>query len=284
MNSSFGLNGNVLVGSISRATIAWDVFSGEKKWAIEFDDTLSFNNSRGIEIIPNGFIAVSNRSYLYKIFTDGTMSIVDTDARSYEMFYDNGIVYTGQVKNMEGMVSAYDVNTFELLWRFNPGGLAYPAYTAPIVENNIVYIGTTAGPTGSRNGFFALNAQTGEEIWRQEGINTYSAVLAGDRIFGVNGQRVWALDKHTGELLWITRGQGGHSESNLDYLDGHVYWAHGGGLHVFDAESGELLHVLPALDGSFFWRVTAGAGRIFAQSSSHLYAFAPWGHNQPLEE
>jgi hypothetical protein len=52
---------------------------------------------------------------------------------------------------------------------------------------------------------------------------------------------------------------------------------------VFDAESGELLHVLPAPDGSFFWRVTAGAGRIFAQSSNHLYAFAPWGHKLPLE-
>jgi len=28
--------------------------------------------------------------------------------------------------------------------------------------------------------------------------------------------------------------------------------------------------------------VTAHDGRIFAQSSRHLYAFAPWGHTQPF--
>lgn len=169
------------------------------------------------------------------------------------------------------------------VWRFEPGEFGFGTREAPIIENGIVYVGTTGGPSGSKNGFFALDAQTGEEIWRREGIFTYSAVLAGDRIFGVNGQRVWALDKHTGEQLWITRGQGGHSESNLDYMEGHVYWAHGSGLHVFDAESGELLHVEPSPDGSFFWLVTAGAGRIFAQSNRHLYAFAPWGHEEALE-
>lgn len=109
-------------------------------------------------------------------------------------------------------------------------------------------------------------------------------MLAGGRIIGVHGNGVWALDAATGEVLWHTRGRGGHSESNLDYLGGYVYWAHGSGLHTFDAATGELLYVMPPPDGSYFWQVTAGAGRVFVQSNRRLYAFAPWGHEGPLAE
>jgi len=283
MNRSFGFQNNVIAGSVVKKIMTWNVTDGQELFSFSFPDSLSFNDFKGISTTETSLIAVSNGRNLYKLDHEGNLNIIPLNARSYETTVHNNVLFAGQRMGDEGIVSAYNVHTMELLWSFNPGSFGFFSREAPIVENNIVYVGTTDGPTGSRNGFFALNAQTGEEIWRREGIFTYSAVLAGDRIFGVNGQRVWALDKHTGELLWITQGRGGHSESNLDYLDGYVYWAHGGGLHVFNAESGELLHVMPAPDGSFFWRVTAGAGRIFAQSNRHLYAFAPWGHTQPLD-
>jgi outer membrane protein assembly factor BamB len=95
---------------------------------------------------------------------------------------------------------------------------------------------------------------------------------------------VWALNKMTGQLLWSTNSLGGgHSNNNLVFMDGHVYWAHGSGLHVFNEVSGELVHVEPAPDKTTFQLITANKGRIFAQSSRHLYAFAPWGHEEAIE-
>lgn len=283
LNSRFGLNDNILTGSIVRTIIAWDINSGEELWSIPIDDSLSFNNSRGIGVIPGGFIAVSNGSYVYKLNLNGEINFVNTDARSYEMTYLESVLYVGQVQNMEGVVSAYEVENFELLWRFNPGGFAYPAFTAPILEGGIVYIGTTTGPTGSKNGFFALDASTGEELWRREGIFTYSAVLVDDFIYIHDASGVYKLNKSDGSIEWYSDFNAGNGTAPIDYGYGYIYAPHSGTMHIVDAESGEIVHRLSPPDGSFFWRVTAGAGRIFAQSSRHLYAFAPWGFEEALE-
>jgi outer membrane protein assembly factor BamB len=284
LNQSFGLNDNVLVGSIARSLLAWNIQTGASLWKVDISDSLSFNNSRGIHSVPDGFVAVSNGPRLYKLDRQGEMEIIELDARSYESTYVDGVLYVGQVKDSKGVVSAYHLDTMELIWRFEPGNYGFPVFLPPIVENEIVYIGTAGGPTDSRNGFFALNAATGQEIWRREEIFTYSAILVGDRIFGVNGNNVWALNKMTGQLLWSTNSLGGgHSNNNLVFMDGHVYWAHGSGLHVFNEVSGELVHVEPAPDKTTFQLITANKGRIFAQSSRHLYAFAPWGHEEAIE-
>ena len=139
LNSTFGLKDEIIVGSIAQKIIAWNVFSGEELWSMPIDDSLSFNNSRGIGVIPDGFVAVSNGPMVYRIDKGGNMEIINTDARSYEATFQDGVLYIGQVKDMEGVVSAYDIFTFELIWRFNPKGFAYPAYTAPIIENNTIY-------------------------------------------------------------------------------------------------------------------------------------------------
>lgn len=284
LNQSFGLKGDVLVGSISKALIAWDIRTGVSKWILVIPDSLSFNNTRGIGTVPDGFIAVSDDSTLFKISPTGSLQTFQIDARSYEAVFANDHLVIGQVKEMKGIISAYHIDSMELLWRFQPGSFGYPAYAPPIIENGIVYVGTTGGPTDSQNGFFALNAVTGQEIWRKEGIFTYAAILVDDRIFGVNGNNVWALNKNTGQMLWSTNSLGGgHSNNNLVYLDGHVYWAHGSGIHVFNEVSGELVHVEPAPDRTTFQLITADKGRIFAQTSRHLYAFAPWGHEEALE-
>lgn len=52
---------------------------------------------------------------------------------------------------------------------------------------------------------------------------------------------------------------------------------------VVDTKTGEVVHKFDSPKGSHFWLVTAGAGRIFSQSNRHLYAFASWGHDKPVE-
>jgi len=287
-NRGFGFSGNILAGSLPDKILGWNVITGDLIWTVHIESPLTFFQLGEIQYSANHFIASGNRGEIYFISENGeSVDTLYSNYRVYQTTPASEHLYAAQrapeEKNHTGVISSISLNDGMVNWQFKPSGFGSFIRVPPILEDGILYCGTIGGIYNPKQGFFALDAQTGEEIWRQEGIFTYSAVLAGDRIFGVNGQRVWALDKHTGEQLWITRGQGGHSESNLDYMDGHVYWAHGGGLHVFDAASGELLHVEPSPDGSFFWLVTSGEGRIFAQSNRHLYAFAPWGYEEALE-
>jgi outer membrane protein assembly factor BamB len=183
---------------------------------------------------------------------------------------------------MRGIISAYQLDTMELLWRFEPGNYGYPAYAPPIVENGIVYVGTVSAPSDSEFGFFALNAATGQEIWRKVGIQTYSSVLEGDFIYVYDGGGVHKIRKDNGSTVWHTN-FGSSGAAPIAYGYGFVYAPHSGAMRILDAETGEIVHMMSPPDGSFFWLVTADKGRIFAQSSRHLYAFAPWGHEEALE-
>ena len=69
--------------------------------------------------------------------------------------------------------------------------------------------------------------------------------------------------------------QAGHGEGGLAYLDGYVYHPHGRGMRVINAETGEVVHIEWPENG-YFWEVSTGAGKVFAQDSGALYAFEPY--------
>lgn len=283
-NRTFGSNGQQLVGSVFRKLISWNLNSGEQLWEIHFPDSVTFGNLGGVTHSDNQFFVIGDYFEFHRISTGGHRHTIELDARSYETTVVENVLFATQRLNNKGFFSAYDVPTMNLLWRFEPGAFGFGTRVPPIIEDGIAYVGTVGGPGDPRNGFFALNATTGQEIWRREGIFTYAAILVDDRIYGVNGNNVWALNKSTGQMVWSTNSQGGgHGEGTLAWLDGYLYWSHSSGLHVFKGSTGELVHVEPAPDRTYYWLVTADKGRIFAQTSSHLYAFAPWGHEEALE-
>jgi outer membrane protein assembly factor BamB len=282
-NKTFGLNENVLVGNITKKTMAWNAVTGEQLWETSFEDSLSWSLSRGITTSNSYFLFGSQGSNLYTLNSQGKLSIEKLNARTYETTVINNVLFAGQRKGDEGIVSAYNILTMELLWSFNPGNFGFFSREAPIVENGIVYVGTTGGLTGSRNGFFALNAQTGEEIWRREGIFTYSAVLVGDYLYVNDAAGIYKLRKSDGGIEWYSDFQAGAGTGPIAYGYGYLYAPHSGTMHIVDAQSGEIVQRVSPPHGNWFWLVTAANGRIFAQSSSHLYAFAPWGHKLPLE-
>ncbi len=283
-NKTFGIHENIIVGSITREILAWNKDNGEQLWSISVADSLSWSLSRGFTWVNGNFLLPGRGTELYFISPDGNLKVQELDTRSYETSVHNSILYAGQQKDSKGQISAYNVSTMELFWRFEPGKFGYPSRVAPSIENGIVYVGTTGGPVGSLNGFFALDALTGEEIWRREGIFTYSAVLVGDYIYVNDAAGIYKLRKMDGGIEWYSDFRAGAGTAPIAYGYGFLYAPHAGTMHVVDAETGEIVHRFSPPDGSYFWRVTAGAGRIFAQSNRHLYAFAPWGHTQPLEE
>jgi outer membrane protein assembly factor BamB len=142
----------------------------------------------------------------------------------------------------------------------------------PILKGDRLYAGTQSG---EKTEFVALDAGTGEMIWRNKEARVYAAERAAGKIFVNTGRDVMALDKETGRTLWHAGLQAGHGESGLAYLDGYVYHPHGQGLRVIDAETGEVVHIEWPENG-YFWEVGVGAGKVFAQDSGALYAFEPY--------
>jgi outer membrane protein assembly factor BamB len=143
----------------------------------------------------------------------------------------------------------------------------------PLIDDGIVYAGTRGGENIV---FVALDAATGEVLWRNTRARVYAAEMVDGKIFVNDGSDLLALDKDDGSTLWRARLDAGHGESGLAYLDGYVYHPHGQAMRVVNAETGEIVHIEAPPDGSYFWEVGAGAGKVFAQSSGYLVAYEPY--------
>src|SRR5215212_5846057 len=106
----------------------------------------------------------------------------------------------------------------------------------PIVADGTLY-------TGSGDGIlYALDAQTGQEVWSTGGFGQLenSGAVAGDMlIIGGYDHRVRALDRHTGEVLWSFNTISSVQASPL-ILDDFVYIATDHALYALDLRSGEL--------------------------------------------
>jgi outer membrane protein assembly factor BamB len=288
-NRTFGLSEDLIVGSVLNRVIAWDVYTGAEKWNLTFEDSLTLSNLSGISLANEFFINVGTNGEIYRISLNGEREVEWLGIRSYESTYNEGSLYLTQRSPPSddqlqyGVLQSLNSNKLELNWEFEKNGFGYATRIAPILENNILYVGTADGASGLKHGFFALNAQTGQEIWRREGILTFSAVLVDEYIYVNDAAGIYKLRKTDGEVEWHSIFHAGAGTAPIAYGYGYLYAPHSGTMHVVDAETGEIVHRFSPPDGSFFWRVTAGAGRIFAQSNRHLYAFAPWGHEEALE-
>lgn len=289
-NRSFGIADDLIVGSVLKRLIAWNLTTGTERWSISFKDNLTFADLSGVGIADDYFISFGTNGELYKTSKNGELEVDWIGIRTYESSFFNGnLLLTHRSPPADGeiqygAVQSFDFESMELNWIFEKHGFMYATRVAPFIENNIVYFGTADGASNLKSGFFALNAQTGEEIWRREGIFTYSAVMEGDYIYVNDAAGIFKLRKSDGGIEWYSDFEAGAGTGPIAYGYGYLYAPHSGTMHIVDAESGEIVHRMSPPDGSFFWLVTADAGRIFAQSSRHLYAFAPWGHKQPLEE
>ncbi len=282
MNRTFGLSSEVIMGTITWQFMAWNIHSGQSLWSIDVNREFGTSSGRGITQANGKLYVASQNRQIHEISTTGEHIVHQMGLRTYEMSYLNGVFFMTQRIEDRGVISAYDSNTFDLIWRFEPGNFGFGTREAPIIENGIVYVGTAGGPTGSINGFFALNAATGQEIWRKEGIQTFSAVLEGDFIYINDAGGIHKIRKDNGATVWHTN-FGSSGTAPIAYGYGHIYAPHSGAMRILDAETGKIVHIISPPHGSYFWLVTADKGRIFAQSSRHLYAFAPWGRKEALE-
>lgn len=173
----------------------------------------------------------------------------------------------------DGRLCAIDAKSGKEIWKFQSNG---PVDSTPAVDSQTVYF-------GSYDGFFyAVDAKSGKELWKfatpgerrfearhMNGVNPSTqtmadswdfwqsspVVAAGKVFFGSGDNNVYALDAHSGKLLWMWR-TGDVVHSSPAYRDGVLY------VGSFDS----VLLALEADTGKLKWYFQAGSD--------------PYNHNQ----
>jgi outer membrane protein assembly factor BamB len=136
---------------------------------------------------------------------------------------------------------AYDttaVHQFtEVIWKVRPANAGY----GPIVADGLLYFG------GTDRYLYALDIQTGQEVWKFHGIYSFPAVASGSIYFGCADNCLCALDSQTGQERWKFE-TGGSVFSSPAVVDETVYF-------------GSLDHYIYALDsqtGHEKWKFDTG--------------------------
>ncbi|SPF75483.1 Quinoprotein ethanol dehydrogenase [Aliiroseovarius pelagivivens] len=152
-------------------------------------------------------------------------------------------------------------------WSFSMGGEKQRGQeTQPLIYDGIMYV------TGSYSRLYAIDVETGEEIWQYDArlpegilpccdvINRGGAIY-GDKIyFGTLDARIVALDLKTGDVVWkdkIADYKAGYSYTSAPLIvDGLVITGNSGGefgiigeVQARDAETGDVVWTRPVIEG-----------------------------------
>lgn len=253
---------------------ALDLDTGNENWSI---DSCAHWDNHGVGpayYSPHGREA-------FKISLNGVMLDTVTSDQAFDsMSYYNGKVYgcfgwspPNNPKSV-GRIVCYDEETMDSLWvHEEPGGGFALCY--PVFEDGVMYIGTI---WGENNKVLAINAETGDLIWEQ-GNNDIAAIKVLpllDKIFIEAGAAIYALEKENGQQLWRTNLANPDNTPTLSYWGGYLYVENFGTLFILDATTGEIKHGMHGPDGASVEQVSTGAGKVFVQSTEHLYAFSPY--------
>jgi outer membrane protein assembly factor BamB len=161
----------------------------------------------------------------------------------------NGVAY---VVSYDGNLYAVNIQTGQQVWKFTLFGddiaKIRPSYddylSSPAVANGIVYVGSP----DPRHGFYAIDAQTGQEKWsfkKQEGMIDMvrsSPAVSGDTVyFGGDFDSFHALDANTGQPKWTFKAAGTLNYAPAVGEDGTVYFSSKDtNLYAVNGQTGEL--------------------------------------------
>ncbi|HEY7000724.1 MAG TPA: PQQ-binding-like beta-propeller repeat protein [Candidatus Udaeobacter sp.] len=187
----------------------------------------------------------------------------------------NGKLYTADTGSANGKLHALDSATGQELWTFPPDALQGDfAFASPAVANGVVYYGVNRfDPV-----VFAVDANTGQEIWRHVGpfaqIISSPTVENGRVYVAFTDGTIEALDPTNGQPIWsVIQSSGAFSSPAI--AGGRLYVAiHNSGLLALDANTGSQLWLAP-MPGPQWSSPAVDKGRVFVGSRDDhkLYAF-----------
>ncbi|TNE74240.1 hypothetical protein EP331_02305 [bacterium] len=278
-NYRFIENGNVIIGMQPKKIHGFDLESGENKWTILFPDSIDILElGLGAKFGDFGYFNALN-GYISKVnITTGIHEVLikfPFKIRNINVF-DNGDllipheeIHSEEPLSYTAVMGRWSPSAKEWIWKFELNNAGVFSYNYPQIENNIVYSGLTNA------GFIALDATTGQEIWKtiKMGLITGFHVLTPDTIYAQARNRVYALNRHTGELLWETTPMGVSESTRIHYKNGYVYWCHNNGIFIYDAKDGKQVHYQRHEYGGYIWTSTMAEDRLLVQTSTHLLAY-----------
>lgn len=204
--------------------------------------------------------------------TDSMLRGADANDAEWLMY---GHDYTNQRWSELDQINTNNVDRLTPAWVYQTGIGRLGSFTAtPLVYGGVMYL------TTPYNNVMAIDARTGEELWRtemQEDLGTTNlccgpnnrgvAAAYGNLYMGTLDARLVALDQENGEMVWETQvadPEEGYSETMAPVVyDGKVLIGTSGAeygirgfLKAFDAESGELLwtwHTIPSPEDGGWW-------------------------------
>ena len=195
----------------------------------------------------------------------------------------NGVVYvaSADIGNCEPYVWALDAQTGARLWKSLVVG-AVP--TSPAIANGLVYIGSNTTWTVT-----ALDASTGQPAWiywNAGPVESSPAVANGVVYVGSDYGNVYALDAHTGALVWVYAigtavGSSSPAVANgvvyVGCTDGNVYALDAGtGAKLWNYTTGSMVSSSPAVANGVVY-VGSNDKSVYAldaQTGTELWSYA----------
>ncbi len=215
----------------------------------------------GVTTVVNGLEYVNGSDgYLYAVDT-GTGAVVWKSWLIFAMSAPaaaNGVVY---VNAWDDNVYALDAGTGVLLWKFETPS---PIASYPVVADGLVYV-------GARDlNIYALKADTGTVVWKYAtGAAVDLAPAVANGVVYVLADKLYALDAHTGSLLWTKAAQAGTVPV---VANGVVYFGTGADLYAVDASTGALLKAV-TMNGIPYAPTVVNGMVYVGDGSGNLYAF-----------
>ncbi|MCR9109262.1 PQQ-dependent methanol/ethanol family dehydrogenase [Marivita sp. XM-24bin2] len=218
----------------------------------------------------NRFVAAVTASMLAA--TGAFAQGVTEDMLANDQTMTNQVVTNGMGRHLQRYspletLNKDNVKNLVPAWAFSLGGEKQRGQeTQPLVYDGVMYI------TGSYSRLYAINVNTGEELWQYDArlpegilpccdVINRGAALAGDKvIFGTLDARIVALDAKTGDVVWrdkIDDYKAGYSYTAAPLVVGDlVITGNSGGefgivgaVQARNVENGDLVWERPVIEG-----------------------------------
>ena len=204
--SIFGISDGVMIAKSGTSgnwvdyDIAYDMYTGEELWVHDRSEAVqSFYNSVG-EGVTAAWDLSTRKWTAYDIHTGN--KLWESEQADYPWgtyaSYGSTIAYDQLFfGSFDGHEYAIDLKTGDINWKFYSGDSgvetvtgSWPMWQGPLVADGVVFCGTgeetPTQPLTRGNRVFAIDAETGEEIWHVAGYMSLKAVAEGVLI-GYNG-------------------------------------------------------------------------------------------------
>lgn len=201
-SSALAIDGIVYFGSLDRHLYAIDIKTGQERWKFKTNTAIGFNSHPAFK---NGVVYFGTKTNLYALDAKTGKEKYRIDrayicAKSGPAILDE-IAYASCDKYM----FAFNILTEDILWNYTAKEQKrHYWFSSPALYDGILYFGS------SDNGFYAVDAKTGKEVWESEITDEIkSGPSITDDVIYLGGQKhLYAVDIKTGKVIWKVKSNG----------------------------------------------------------------------------